>query len=38
MGPENTRIRNPEHDTTAHDADDADYPLWLEPLPVEDAE
>lgn len=36
MGPENTRIRNPEHDPDTHEVDDADYPLWLEPTPVED--
>ena len=31
MGPENVRIRNPEHDPDVHDANDPDYPLWLQP-------
>lgn len=36
MGPDNTRIRNPEHDSNNHAVDDPDYPLWLEPAREED--
>lgn len=36
MGPENTRIRNPEHDPDTHAEDDPNYPLWLEPVSKEE--
>lgn len=37
MVPENTRIRNPEHDEAVHAPDDPEFPLWLEPFEPDDS-